>query len=186
MPLRKISVEEASNLEKPILEEEVFSALKMLGQDKAPGPDGLQIFVVVKCWEFMKSDIMRVVKHFERNGFVDWRLKSNNPEVICKIDLEKAFYNVRWSCIDDVLIAMGFGTRWRTWIQGCLSRVPFSVLVNGSVCGKFVSEKGIRQGDPLSLFLFLLVSEILAFMFEKATVKGWGLEAFRFLLMGLK
>lgn len=228
MPLRKISVEEASNLEKPILEEEVFSALKMLGQDKAPGPDGLQISVVVKCWEFMKSDIMRVVKHFERNAFVDWRLKSTfislipkkpiveevkdlrpisltsciykviskvlaerlkpllpkitspnqtafvkgkqildsnlvanecldsrlkskNPGVICKIDLEKAFDNVRWSCIDEVLIAMGFGSRWRTWIQGCVSRVPFSVLVNGSVCGKFKREGNPSRGSIIPI-----------------------------------
>lgn len=246
MPLRKISPEEASNIERPIMEEEVLSALKLLGQDKAPGPDGLQISVSIKCWDFMKLDVMRVVKHFERNGFLDWRLKatfislipkkeiveevkdlrpisltgciykaiskvlverlkpllpkltspnqtafvkgkqildsilvanecldsrlkSMNPGVICKIDLEKAFDNVRWSCIDEVLIAMGFGSLWRTWIQGCVSRVPFSILFNGTVCGKFVREKGIRQGDPLSPFLFLLVSEILSFMFEKAT-----------------
>lgn len=89
------------------------------------------------------------------------------------IDLEKAFDNVKWSFIDQVLQAMGFGSKWRMWIQGCIKRIPFSILVNGSACGRFVNEKGIRQGDPLSPFLFLLVSEVLTHMFEKATLAGW-------------
>ncbi|XP_026396356.1 uncharacterized protein LOC113290990 [Papaver somniferum] len=59
------------------------------------------------------------------------------------------------------------------WIQGCIKRIPLPILVNGSTCRRFVNEKGIRQGDPLSPFLFLLVYEVLTHMFEKDTLAGW-------------
>ncbi|XP_026384892.1 uncharacterized protein LOC113280488 [Papaver somniferum] len=52
------------------------------------------------------------------------------------------------------------------------SEIPFSVLVNGSSCGKFTSEKGLPQEDPLSPFIFLIVSEVLNIMFSKALVAG--------------
>ncbi|XP_026398379.1 uncharacterized protein LOC113294180 [Papaver somniferum] len=67
---------------------------------------------------------------------------------------------------------MGFEAIWRMWIKGCIQKIPFYVLVNGSSCGKFTSEKGLRQGDSLSPFIFLLVSEVLNIMFSKALVAG--------------
>lgn len=107
------------------------------------------------------------------NECLDSRLKSQIPGLVCKIDLEKAFDNVKWSFVDEVLLRMGFGEVWRKWINGCIRRVPFSVLVNGSCCGKFTSQKCLRQGDPLSPFIFLMVSEVLTTMFSKAAEVGW-------------
>ena len=72
---------------------------------------------------------------------------------------------------------MVFGVKWRRWIYFCVSTVRFSVLVNGSSAGFFQSYKGLRQGDPLSPFLFILVMEALSRMVQRG-VSGGLLEGF--------
>ncbi|XP_026440659.1 uncharacterized protein LOC113339633 [Papaver somniferum] len=74
MNFKQLSVVDASWLERPIEADEVLLALHNLGQDKAAGPDGFQVIVFIKGLDFMKSDIMKVIKEFERNGYIDWRL----------------------------------------------------------------------------------------------------------------
>lgn len=56
---------------------------------------------------------------------------------------------------------MGFGLNWVSWVKACLISSKSSVLVNGSPIAKFSLEWGLRQGDPMSSFLFLLVMEAL-------------------------
>ncbi|KAL7611218.1 hypothetical protein Lser_V15G10494 [Lactuca serriola] len=54
---------------------------------------------------------------------------------------------------------MGYGDKWRSWIYGCLSSSKASVLVNGSPTKEFTMKKGVRKGDPLSPFLFIIAME---------------------------
>lgn len=54
---------------------------------------------------------------------------------------------------------MSFGPKWRTWIQACLISSMTSILLNGSPINEFQLHMGLRQGDPLSHFLFILVME---------------------------
>ncbi|XP_059654736.1 uncharacterized protein LOC132301504 [Cornus florida] len=61
---------------------------------------------------------------------VDSRLGNGVPGVLCKLDIEKAYDHVNWNFLLYLLQRMGFGSKWRKWIETCLSFVKFSILVN--------------------------------------------------------
>ncbi|GJX09114.1 hypothetical protein Tco_0198973 [Tanacetum coccineum] len=67
---------------------------------------------------------------------------------------------------------MGFGVKWRKWIYACLSSASVSILINGSPSKEFPMKRGLRQGDPLLPFLFLIVAEALQVMVTDSCNKG--------------
>ena len=72
-----------------------------------------------------------------------------------------------------VLHKMGFGSRWIEWIWWCISTAKFYVLVNGVPTGFFSNTKGLRQGDPLSPYLFVLGIEVLSALIRRAANRGF-------------
>ncbi|GKA88475.1 RNA-directed DNA polymerase, eukaryota, reverse transcriptase zinc-binding domain protein [Tanacetum coccineum] len=92
--------------------------------------------------------------------------------MIFKIDFEKAYDSVRWDYLDDVLEKFGFGSKWRGWIHNCLHSSKGSILVNGSPTDEFHFRRGLKQGDPLSPFLFILVMESLHLSFQNVVDEG--------------
>ncbi|GKA87022.1 RNA-directed DNA polymerase, eukaryota, reverse transcriptase zinc-binding domain protein [Tanacetum coccineum] len=89
-----------------------------------------------------------------------------------KVDFEKAFDTVNWKYLDHMLLSLGFGSKWRRWIKMCLHSTRASVLVNGSPSSEFPIKRGLRQGDPLSPFLFIIVMEGLHLALEDAVSSG--------------
>ena len=71
-----------------------------------------------------------------------------------------------------MLERFGFPEKWRKWIYYCISTVKFSVLINGAPCGLFENYRGLRQGDPLSSLLFVVVMEAISKMMDKAMTEG--------------
>ncbi|GKE04578.1 RNA-directed DNA polymerase, eukaryota, partial [Tanacetum coccineum] len=109
---------------------------------------------------------------FILNELLFWCKYKKVNAMIFQVDFEKAFDSVRWDYLDDVLNSFGFGEKWRSWINACLSSSMGSVLVNGNPTSKFHFHKGLKQGDPLSLFLFILVMEILHLSFNRVLDAG--------------
>lgn len=91
---------------------------------------------------------------------------------LLKIDLSKAFDRVSWLYIKMLLIHLGFPLRFINWIMACITTPTYSILINGSASHFFHSERGLRQGYPLSPLLFLLVMEGLSRLIISATREG--------------
>ncbi|GKU90798.1 hypothetical protein SLEP1_g4749 [Rubroshorea leprosula] len=106
------------------------------------------------------------------NEVIDEVKKKKKKAFLFKIDFEKAYDKVSWSFLDHMMQKMGFCEKWRLWIQECLRSSLVSILVNGSPSRQFKVTRGLRQGDPLSPFLFLIIAEGLNGLVSEAVKNG--------------
>ena len=102
------------------------------------------------------------------NEAIDLMLKRNENGLLCKLDIEKTYDHISWNFLLIVMRKMGFGEKWADWISWCISTMSFLVLVNGSPSGFFVSNRGLRQGDPLSPYFFVIGMETLSSLINRA------------------
>lgn len=78
------------------------------------------------------------------NEVVDDIINNKRDDVICKLDMEKAFDNVCWNFLDYLLNRMGFGWKWRKWIRSCILTSSFAVIVNGGPSSFFKASRGAK------------------------------------------
>ncbi|GKA57402.1 RNA-directed DNA polymerase, eukaryota, reverse transcriptase zinc-binding domain protein [Tanacetum coccineum] len=86
----------------------------------------------------------------------------NGPKrVSFKIDIQKAYDTVNWSFIEDMLRRFGFPCKMVNWIMTCIATLKFTICVNGERHGHFKRGRGLRQGGPISPYIFTMVIEML-------------------------
>ncbi|GJS29411.1 hypothetical protein Tco_0490031 [Tanacetum coccineum] len=97
----------------------------------------------------------------------NYHLDRGVPRCAFKVDIQKAYDTVDWNFLRAVLIGFGFHHRMIGWIMECVTSTSFSISINGCLHGYFKGKCGLRQGDPLSPYLFTLVMEVLTLMLHR-------------------
>lgn len=88
-----------------------------------------------------------------------------------KFDMSKAYDRVEWCFLERWMLKIGFHSKWVALIMDCVKSATFFVLLNGVPTGNIIPQRGLRQGDPLSPYLFLLCSKAFSSMINGAMTR---------------
>ncbi|XP_057453964.1 uncharacterized protein LOC130745626 [Lotus japonicus] len=108
-----------------------------------------------ECFHYMKKEIT-----------------GRNDIMALKLDMAKAYDRIEWSFLRSVMEKMGFPQNWVSLIMRCVSTVSFSIMLNGNPETVFSPGRGLRQGDPLSPYLFILCGEVFSALVERAVLSA--------------
>lgn len=100
------------------------------------------------------------------------RKKGRKGLMVVKVDLEKVYDRIRWDFLKDTLKAIGLNHHWVKLIMCCVSSTKMKVIWNEQHSDEFVMERGIRQSDPLSPYLFVLCMERLSHLIDISVATG--------------
>ncbi|GJR19030.1 putative reverse transcriptase domain, reverse transcriptase zinc-binding domain protein [Tanacetum coccineum] len=104
----------------------------------------------------------------------NYHLDRGVPRCAFKVDFQKAYDTVDWGFLKEALRGFSFHERMILWIMKCVTTTSFSISINGSLHGHFKGIRGLRQGDPLSPYLFTIVMEVLTLMLKRRVREGDG------------
>lgn len=105
------------------------------------------------------------------NEVVSWAKYNKKSLLVFKIDFAKAYDCINWNFLDSILQQMLFGEKWRGWIRSCISSPMVSILLNGSPTAEFSMERGLKQGDPLSIIAVEAINAMMQEAKDKSIFK---------------
>ncbi|KAL6202503.1 hypothetical protein ACLB2K_026211 [Fragaria x ananassa] len=109
-----------------------------------------------------------VITAFEVVHSIRSKQTGEDPYCVLKLDTSKAYDRVEWVFLHIIMMRLRLSEQWISLVMRCVESVSFSILWNGNAPGRIQSSKGLRQGDPLSPYLFLLCPKGLTGLFQKA------------------
>ncbi|KAG7556773.1 Reverse transcriptase domain [Arabidopsis suecica] len=185
----RLTHEEETGLNKSFTAQEVEASIRSMGKYKAPGPDGFQPVFYQHCWEFVGNSVVSFVLDFLQQAmvtrlkgviskligpaqasFIPGRLSTDNI-VNCA---RGAYDRIRSDFLEDTLKDVGLPDKWVGWIMTCVTGPSMQILWNGEKTEQFTPSRGIRQGDPLSPYLFVLCLERLCHLIDRSVAgKEW-------------
>lgn len=92
--------------------------------------------------------------------------------MMMQLDVSKAYDKVNWNYLEAILKAFSFANQWIKWILALIKYTKFSILVNGAPADQFSPSRGLKQGDPLSPFLFFILMEGLSRLIRSTKEEG--------------
>ncbi|GKB66961.1 hypothetical protein Tco_0928373 [Tanacetum coccineum] len=110
----------------------------------------------------------------------NYHLDRGVPRCTFKVDIQKAYDTVDWNFLRAALIGFGFHDKMISWIMECVTSTSFFVSINGSLHGHFKGNRGLRQGDPISPYLFMILMEVLTLMLRRRVREAEGFTYHRF------
>ncbi|KAL9676312.1 hypothetical protein QQ045_004526 [Rhodiola kirilowii] len=156
--------------------------------------------IISKILNSRLSDLLTKLISPEQSGFIEGRnihdsiglahdmvrdinVKTFGGNIMLKIDMSKAYDRISWRFIIKMLSAWGFSNKWIDLVYRNISNCWYSMIWNGSSYGFFKSNRGVRQGDPLSPTLFILAMEFLSRLIntsiQKNTITPYKVEGFK-------
>jgi hypothetical protein len=109
-----------------------------------------------------------VLVAFETLHTMDSCLKAKEGFMALNLDMSKAYDRLEWDFLEATTRKLGFASRWIHLLMSCVRTVSYSVLINGQPHGNIVPTRGIRQGDPLSPYFFIICAEALSSMIQRS------------------
>jgi mannosylglycoprotein endo-beta-mannosidase len=121
-------------------------------------------FIIKRCIQDNFVYVRGLARHYHR---------TRTLACLLKLDISKAFDTVSWEYLLEMLSHRGFSSRWTDWLANILSSSSSVVLLNGCPGQPIKHRRGLRQGDPLSPYLFVLAVDVLNRIFDIATEEGF-------------